>query len=146
MNDQFNEYISQELGIKNNSNTECENNSIESELEEEEINENKNKKEEFLNINQKEIEIKNIKDNNQKIKIPSNKKVKITQKKYQILPLSRKREILLQVKIFFYYFQVEQTKNNLKEIARINNVKTKTLQRWIKKGPERKRGKIYLSK
>ena len=146
MNDQFNEYISQELGIKNNSNTECENNSIESELEEEEINENKNKKEEFLNINQKEIEIKNIKDNNQKIKIPSNKKVKITQKKYQILPLSRKREILLQVKIFFYYFQVEQTKNNLKEIARINNVKTKTLQRWVKKGPERKRGKIYLSK
>ncbi len=146
MNDQFNEYISQELGIKNNSNTECENNSIESELEEEEINENENKKEEFLNINQKEIEIKNIKDNNQKIKIPSNKKVKITQKKYQILPLSRKREILLQVKIFFYYFQVEQTKNNLKEIARINNVKTKTLQRWVKKGPERKRGKIYLSK
>ena len=146
MNDQFNEYISQELGIKNNSNTECENNSIESELEEEEINENENKKEEFLNINQKEIEIKNIKDNNQKIKIPSNKKIKITQKKYQILPLSRKREILLQVKIFFYYFQVEQTKNNLKEIARINNVKTKTLQRWVKKGPERKRGKIYLSK
>jgi hypothetical protein len=100
MNDQFNEYISQELGIKNNSNTECENNSIESELEIEEINENENKKEESLNINQKEIEIKNIKDNNQKIKIPSNKKVKITQKKYQILPLSRKREILLQVKLF----------------------------------------------
>ena len=101
MNDQFNEYISQELGIKNNSNTECENNSIESELEIEEINENENEKEEFLNINQKEIVIKNLKDINRKIKTPSNKKVKVTQKKYQILPLSRKREIVLQVKIFF---------------------------------------------
>ena len=101
MNDQFNEYISQELGIKNNSNTECENNSIESELEIEEINENENEKEEFLNINQKQIEIKNKIDDIQKIKILNNKKVKLTQKKYQILPLSRKREIVLQVKIFF---------------------------------------------
>ena len=102
MNDQFKEYISQELGMNNDSNVEYDKNSIESDLEEEEeINENENKKEEFLNINQKEIVIKNLKDINQKIKTPSNKKVKVTQKKYQILPLSRKREIVLQVKIFF---------------------------------------------
>jgi hypothetical protein len=103
MNDQFKEYISQELGMNNDSNVEYDKNSIESDLEEEEeINENENKKEEFLNINQKQIEIKNKIDDIQKIKILNNKKVKLTQKKYQILPLSRKREILLQVTIFFF--------------------------------------------
>ena len=145
MNDQFNEYISQELGIKNLTKISSEtlSNECEFEIEDNNININENF-DDFLY--EKENENKELKENleNEKNKISNKKKVRNKQKKYQILPLSRKREILLQV-IFFNLFQVEQTKNNLKEIAKINNVKTKTLQRWIKKGPERKRGMIYLS-
>ena len=145
MNDQFNEYISQELGIKNLTKISSEtlSNECEFEIEDNNININENI-DDFLY--EKENENKELKENleNEKNKISNKKKVRNKQKKYQILPLSRKREILLQV-IFFNLFQVEQTKNNLKEIAKINNVTTKTLQRWIKKGPERKRGMIYLS-
>ena len=104
MNDQFNEYISQELGIKNLTKISSEtlSNECEFEIEDNNININENI-DDFLY--EKENENKELKENleNEKNKISLKKKVRNKQKKYQILPLSRKREILLQV-IFFNLF------------------------------------------
>lgn len=34
----------------------------------------------------------------------------------------------------------------MKEVSKLYDVKLKTLQRWVKKGPERKKGKFHFQK
>ena len=92
MLEQFKEYISEELGITINTKLLFGSNNIETEFEEEEkiinINENFNKS------------CFNKKEENLKQDFKHNLKQNVRQKKYQILTLSKKREILLEVNFF----------------------------------------------
>ena len=96
MLEQFKEYISEELGITINTKLLFGSNNIETEFEEEEkiinINENFNKS------------CFNKKEENLKQDFKHNLKQNVRQKKYQILPLSKKREILLEV---YFYLKIK---------------------------------------
>jgi hypothetical protein len=75
-------------------------------------------------------------------KKPSKSLAKIHKKTYNILTESQKREVIKQVKYLFIFFKIKyQNTKNLKAVAIAYGIKPKTLGRWIKSGPERKKGK-----